>query len=155
MEDKTFYVTEEGLEKLKRDIEYAKTTERKDIAGRIASAKELGDLSENAEYSDAKEAQGLLESRIIDMEEQARNAKIIEKPTTSSVVVIGSTVDAENNEGVVQVFKIVGSNEANPIDGKISNQSPMGAALLGSKVGDVVEIKVPKGVTNFTVKKIS
>lgn len=155
MTDKENYVTPEGLEKLKSDLEYFKTTKRKDIASRIASAKELGDLSENAEYSDAKEEQALVESKILDLEETLRNVTIIQKPKGSKTVVIGSHIVITDPAGKQQDFDVVGSNEADPAAGKISNESPLGKAFLGHKVGDEVSVTVPKGAIVYTLKKVS
>ncbi len=155
MNQKTAYVSAEGLEKLQRELEYLKTTKRKDIANRIASAKELGDLSENAEYSEAKEEQGLVEGRILELEDILRNVELVKKPKQSSTVVIGTTVDVVDDSGNAHNFEIVGSNEADPSNGKISNESPIGSALLGNKVGETVEVTIPKGVVKYTVKKIS
>lgn len=152
--DKTIYSTQEGVEKLKAELEYLKTTKRKDIAGRIASAKELGDLSENAEYSDAKEEQGLTESRVLEIEEILRNIQVIKKPKKSSIVVIGSKLEVTLANGKEIVYEIVGSTEANPLEGKISNESPLGKALLGHKVDETVSVVVPKGTMTYTIKKI-
>lgn len=154
MDDKTIYLTEEGLTKLKNELNYLKTTKRKEIAGRIASAKELGDLSENAEYSAAKEDQSLMESRVLELEEQLRHVEIIVKPKTTSIVLIGSSIVVESDKKEF-TFEIVGSNEANPSSGKISNESPLGKSFLGKKVGDEVEVTVPKGKVTYTVKKIA
>lgn len=154
MTDKEIYVTPEGLEKIKGDLEYLKTTKRKEIAGRIASAKELGDLSENAEYSEAKEEQSLVESKVLELEETLRRVKLIQKPKGSTTVVIGSHIVVEDEAGQKREFDIVGSNEANPADGKISNESPLGKAFLGHKLNDVVTVIVPKGTTKYTIKKI-
>lgn len=154
MSMKTAYVSEEGLEKLKSELNYLKTTKRKDIAGRIATAKELGDLSENAEYSDAKEEQGLVESRILELEETLRHVELVKKPKKSTTVVIGTTVEVKSNDNTFS-FEIVGSNEADPGNGKISNESPLGSALLDKKVGDTAEVKAPSGVTQYTITKIS
>lgn len=155
MTDKTTYVTEEGLVKLKNELEYLKTTKRKEIAHRIASAKELGDLSENAEYSDAKEEQALMESRILDVEETLRHVEVIVKPKRSSVVVIGTVIEVSNADGQKQTFELVGSNESDPVTGKISNESPLGKAFLGHKVGDSVAVTIPRGATTYTINKIS
>ncbi|MFA5995453.1 MAG: transcription elongation factor GreA [Patescibacteria group bacterium] len=152
--DKTIYSTSEGLEKLQAELEYLKVSKRKDIAGRIASAKELGDLSENAEYSDAKEEQGLMEQRILEIEEILRNIQVIKKPKKTNLVVVGSKLEVEDNNKVKAVFEIVGSNEANPLEGKISNESPLGDAFLGHKVADTVRVNVPKGLLVYTIKKI-
>lgn len=155
MDDKATYVTKEGLAKLQSELEYLQTTKRKDIAGRIASAKELGDLSENAEYSDAKEEQGLVETRILELQETLRNVQIVSKPTKSTSVVIGSTIVVKNDEQKEFTYTIVGSNEADPSQGKISNESPIGKAFLGLKSGESVEIDVPKGKVRYTITKIS
>lgn len=155
MTDKTTYVTPEGLEKLKSDLEYLKTTKRKDIASRIASAKELGDLSENAEYSDAKEEQALVETKILEMEENLRNVQLITKAKGSKTVVIGSRIVVVDATDKQFTFDVVGSNEADPAGGKISNESPLGKAFLGHKVGDQVLVAVPKGTITYTLKKVS
>lgn len=154
MSMKPAYVSEEGLEKLKSELNYLKTTKRKDIAGRIATAKELGDLSENAEYSDAKEEQGLVETRILELEETMRHVELVKKPKKSSTVVIGTSVEVKTADKSF-TFEIVGSNEADPGNGKISNESPLGSALLGKKVGDSVDVKAPSGVIHYTITKIS
>ncbi|EKD76533.1 MAG: Transcription elongation factor [uncultured bacterium] len=155
MTDKEIYVTPEGLEKLKSELEYLKTTKRKDIAGRIATAKELGDLSENAEYSEAKEEQSLVESRVLELEETLRRVKMIEKNKSSKTVVIGSHITVSDKANKNHEFDIVGSNEADPANGKISNESPLGKAFLGHKVGDEVKVVVPKGTLLYTLKKIA
>ncbi|EKD78494.1 MAG: Transcription elongation factor [uncultured bacterium] len=155
MTDKEIYVTAEGLEKLKSDLEYFKTTKRKDIASRIASAKELGDLSENAEYSDAKEEQALVEGKILELEETLRNVTLIQKPKGSKTVVIGSHIAVVDPDGKQLEFDVVGSNEADPGAGTISNESPLGKAFLGRKVGDEVAVTVPKGTITYTLKKVS
>ncbi|MFA6474610.1 MAG: transcription elongation factor GreA [Patescibacteria group bacterium] len=155
MTNKETFVTPEGLEKLKSDLEYFKTTKRKDISSRIASAKELGDLSENAEYSDAKEEQVLVETKILELEEAIRNAKLITKAKGSKTVVIGSSITVTNPAGKELKYDVVGSNEADPANGKISNESPMGKAFLGHKVGDKVTVAVPKGNIIYTLTKVS
>lgn len=155
MTDKAIYVTKEGLEKLKTDLEYLKTTKRKEIANRIASAKELGDLSENAEYSEAKEEQSLVESKILELEETMRHVIVIAKAKGSTTVVIGSHIVVQSAAGQDQTFDIVGSNEAEPAAGKISNESPLGKAFLGHKLNDIISVTVPKGTSEYTIKKIS
>lgn len=155
MTDKDIYVTQEGLDKLKSELDYLKTTKRKDIAGRIASAKELGDLSENAEYSEAKEEQSLVESRILELEETLRRVKMIEKHTGSKIVVIGSHITVIDQNKEKREFDIVGSNEADPATGKISNESPLGRAFLGHQAGDDIKVSVPKGMVTYTLKKIA
>ena len=155
MTDKDIYVTPEGLEKLKSDLEYLKTTKRKDIASRIASAKELGDLSENAEYSDAKEEQALVETKILELEETLRSAKLITKSKGSKTVVIGSHITLNDASGKSHEFDLVGSNEADPTAGKISNESPMGKAVLGHAVGDEITVNLPESSVIYTLKKVS
>ncbi len=155
MTDKNIYLTADGLEKLKRDLEYYKTTKRKEIAGRIASAKELGDLSENAEYSEAEEEQSLVESKILELEETLRHVQMIQKPQGSKTVVIGSQITVKDVAGNNQTFHLVGSNEADPANGKISNESPLGKALLGHQVNDEVSVVVPKGTVVYTIKKVA
>ncbi|OHA09948.1 MAG: transcription elongation factor GreA [Candidatus Sungbacteria bacterium RIFCSPLOWO2_01_FULL_60_25] len=147
------YISAEGLEKLKRELEELKTTERRAIAERLEAAKALGDLSENAEYQEAKEAQSLNEGKIQELEEILREAVVIQKPTGTSAVQIGSTIRVHSRHGD-ETFTIVGSEEADPVGGKISNESPMGQAFLGKAVGDKVEIKTPGGTETYTVGKI-
>ena len=130
-----------------------KTAERRAIAERLEAAKALGDLSENAEYQEAKEAQSLNEGKIQDLEEMIREAVVIQKPTGTSAVQIGSTIEVHSRHGD-ETFTIVGSEEADPVGGKISNESPMGQAFLGKAVGDKVEIKTPGGVEPYKVAKI-
>jgi transcription elongation factor GreA len=148
------FITPEGLAKLKEELNHLKTVKRQEVAKRIQEAKELGDLSENAEYSDAKTEQAFTEGRIQEIEAVIRDAKIIEKDTSSSVVQIGSRILVKE-DGDEKEFNIVGSNEADPIKGFISNESPMGKAFLGRKIGDKVSIEVPKGIVNFEIVEIS
>lgn len=148
------YLTEEGFKKLKEELEYLRTIKRQEIAKRIHEAKELGDLSENAEYSAAKDAKAESEIRIGEIEKILKESSIIEEPKKIGVVQIGSTVEVENGAGS-HSFTIVGRNESNPVTGKISNESPLGAAFLGKKVGDNVIIKTPKGASNYKIKKIT
>lgn len=147
------YISEEGLEKLKQELQELKTTTRQEIAERLESSKALGDLSENAEYQEAKEAQSLNESRIAELEETLRNIVVIQKPTSISVVQIGSTVTVLRN-GVEERYMIVGTEEANPAGGRISNESPLGKAFLGKKVGETVMVKTPVGEAMYAVVRI-
>lgn len=146
------YLSEEGLEKLKKGVHELKTVKRQEIAARLEHAKTLGDLSENAEYQEAKEEQSLLESQIAEFEELVRNAVVIKGHRTDQVT-IGSTVKVRSDRGE-ESYTIVGSEEANPVEGKISNESPMGKMFLGHKVGDEVEVKTPAGVTAYRVVEI-
>ncbi len=147
------YISPEGLEKLKRELENLKTVVRRDIAERLESAKALGDLSENAEYQEAKEAQSLNEFKIQELEEMLRDVVVIHKPTDANSVQIGSTIEVESEHGR-ETFTIVGSEEADPLAGKISNESPMGKSFLNCVVGDVVAIKTPSGNTSYKIRKI-
>lgn len=148
------YISPEGLGKLKRELEELKTVERREIALRLEAAKALGDLSENAEYQEAKEAQSLNELKIQELEEILREAVVIQKPTNFATVQIGSTIEVYSEHGR-EVFTIVGSEEADPISGKISNESPMGRAFLGLAAGDTASIKTPSGSHAYRIKKIA
>ena len=157
MSDQVKYLTKDGFEKLKVELQYLKTEKRKEVAWRIQQAKELGDLSENAEYTEAKNEQAFLEGRIIELENIVKNAIIIEPSTSttpSTTVRIGSRFSVKTDAGTLLTLTLVGSQEADPKEGKISNESPMGRALLGHKVGDHVEIQAPKGIIVYTIDKI-
>jgi transcription elongation factor GreA len=140
-------ITPEGLEKLKQEIEHLSTTKRREVAERIKEAREFGDIAENAEYDDAKNEQALLEQRIAQLEERLRRATVIdEKDLGTDEVKVGSTVHVKDQKsGSSQKFQIVGSTEANPTEQKLSNESPIGKALLGHKRNDVVSVEVPRG----------
>ncbi len=141
----THYLSKEGLEELKVELTRLKKDETFEIAERLKKAKEFGDLSENSEYSEAKEAQAKLEARIFELEEVIRNAEIIKKsPGKKSVVHIGSTLTVSKNGDVVK-YTIVGSVEAKPEANLISNESPLGRSFLGKKIGEVVETTLPNG----------
>lgn len=145
---KQFYLTREGVDELKSELEDL-IAQRGPIAERIKSAREFGDLSENAEYSAARQEQERLESRIAEVEHILQNVEIISKPNGGSKVQLGSTVTLDN--GTTKQFQVVGTVEADPMNGKISDESPIGQALMGKKVGDTVEIKTP---TETQVHKI-
>ncbi len=147
------YLSQEGFEKLKKELHELKTIKRKEIIERIETAKELGDLSENAEYADAKEEQSFIEGKIMELEEMVNNAVIIEKDQKSGWVSIGSIIKIKSN-GEEKEYTIVGSNEADPVHGKISNESPLGQAFLGKRVGDEVEVTVPKGIIKYRIIEI-
>ena len=151
------YYTEEGFTKLRDELHQLKTVERPSISRQIAEARDKGDLSENAEYDAAKEAQGLLEMKIAKLEEVISNARIIdESQLTSDKVLILSKVKLMNI-GMKKEFlyTLVAENEANLREGKISVDSPIGKGLLGKKVGDIAEIQVPNGIMKFEVLEIS
>lgn len=148
------YVSAEGLERLKKELQQLKSVGRREAANRIEVAKALGDLSENAEYHEAKDALALLESRIFEIDEVIKNAQIIEEQGgKTGVVRVGSTVTVEVR-GLTKVFSIVGSNEADPGQGKISNESPIGVSLLGAKVGEEVEVVTPAGTVEYRIIKV-
>lgn len=149
-----YFLSEAKIAELKGELQELKTTGKSEIAERLARAKELGDLSENSEYFEAREEQMRLEQRIFELEQMLQNATVITKPHSKSTVVIGSSLEVEKN-GTAMKFHIVGSNEAKPEDGLISNESPLGKAFLGKHAGDSVTVKVPIGEVTYTVKKIS
>ena len=149
----TEYLSAEALEKVKQEVHMLKTVKRQEIAGRLEHAKSLGDLSENAEYQEAKEEQTLVEQRIAEFEERIREAVVMVRPTKTDKVSVGSTVRATSGKREI-VYTIVGSEEANPAAGKVSNESPLGKAFLGKKVGEHVEVKAPAGSTVYTVVEI-
>jgi transcription elongation factor GreA len=128
---------------------------RRSIAERIESAKSLGDLSENAEYQEAKDAQSQNEARIAELEDILRDAVLISSKHRTDVVDIGSTVEVEDGPSRRVSYTIVGSEEADPAQGKISNESPLGSAFLGKKIGDQVEVRIPAGARSFKIRAIS
>lgn len=151
------YLTKDGLTKFKQELKDLKTVKRKEIASRIQDAKELGDLSENAEYAEAKNEQAFSEGRIIELENIIKNATVINEDNHTNgndVVHIGATVTIKNEDGEKQ-YTIVGSNEVNPLKGFISNESPLGQALIGRKVGDKLELRAPKGLVEYKILKVS
>lgn len=156
MTEKKVVLTYDGLKKMEEELENLKTVRRKDVAEKIKEARGQGDLSENAEYDAAKEEQAEIEVRIVVLEKMLRNAEVIDDDEVSSEVIsVGSTItlfDIEYEEETV--YTIVGSAEADPLNGKISNESPVGLALLGRKTGDTVTIDTPSGLVSFNVVKI-
>ncbi|HHZ18966.1 MAG TPA: transcription elongation factor GreA [Firmicutes bacterium] len=154
--DKEILLTLEGLTKLEKELEYLKTVRRREVAERIKQALEFGDISENSEYEDAKNEQGFIEGRIIQLEKMLRNARVIDNSDVQTdVVSLGSKVvitDLELQEKLEYV--IVGSAEADPTQYKISNESPVGKALIGQKVGTVVEVDVPIGIRRYRIESI-
>lgn len=154
---KSVMLTEEGLRKLEEELEFLKGEKRKEIAEKIKVARSFGDLSENSEYDDAKNEQAILEARIATIEADLKNAVIIDESEISNEHVhVGSSVRLENlKSGTIASYRIVGSNEANPMEGKISDESPIGKGLLGFKQGDVVEIEIPVGTVSFKILEIS
>jgi len=140
-------ITQEGLEKLKEEIEYLTTIKRREVAERIKEAREFGDIAENAEYDDAKNEQALLEQRIAMLEERLRRSEVIDgKAVDTTEVGVGTMVHVKDQKsGDSQKFHIVGSAEADPTEQKLSNESPIGSALMGHKRNEVVSVDVPRG----------
>lgn len=147
-------ITKEGYDKLKNELEELKTVKRREIANRIQKAKDMGDLSENAEYSEAKDAQAFNEGRIGELTQMIKTLTIVEGTNGKGVIGMGSKVVAKVN-GKEKEYEIVSFNEADPLAGKISNESPLGTAFLGKKKGETVTVTTPKGEMEYTIKKIS
>lgn len=150
---KKYVMTYEGVKKLEEELEYLKTVKRKEITEKIKVALSFGDLSENSEYDDAKNEQAFVEGRIVQLENMLKNATIIdESEIPTDIVSIGSIVKLKDFEFDEEVeYIMVGSAEADPINNKISNESPVGRGLIGKKVGDIVEIQVPDGVSKYQI----
>ena len=157
MPEKKVVLTYEGLKKMEDELEELKTVRRKEVAEKIKEARGQGDLSENAEYDAAKEEQGEIESRIAVLEKMLRNAEVIDDEEVSSdIISVGSRVKVYDNDFDEEVlYTIVGSAEADPMENKISNESPVGRGLLGHKIGDEITIETPDGELMFRVVDIS
>jgi transcription elongation factor GreA len=153
---KDVILTPEGLENLKKEIEYLSTTKRREVAERIKEAREFGDISENSEYDDAKNEQAMLESRIATLEDKLRSASVIDaSELDANVVRVGSQVYVTDEKGKKLAYTIVGSTEADPSANRLSNESPVGKALVGHKKGDKVKVLLPSGKQReLTVTKI-
>jgi transcription elongation factor GreA len=155
-QEKVFPMTREGKEKLEQELEYLKAVKRKEVVERIKIARGFGDLSENSEYDSAKEEQAFVEGRVTTLENMIRNAKIIEGEADTSTVSLGRTVTfTELPNGDEETYTIVGSAEADPFEGKISNDSPIAKSLLGRKVEDEVTVQTPGGEMLVKIVKIS
>ncbi len=147
-------LTKQGLQKVKEELKYLKIEKIPELAKKIADAKELGDLSENAEYQDAKDEQGMVAKKIMELEEILRNVTVYDKDNINTTEVeIGNKVVVETGSGTIE-FEIVGTNEVNPVKGKISNESPLGQQMIGKKKGDEIEISVPKGRVKYKILDI-
>jgi transcription elongation factor GreA len=146
-------ISREGYEKLKKELDYLINVKRKEIAERIQKAKEMGDLSENAEYSEAKDAQAFNEGRIAELTQMLKNLTVVENGNSKEVVGMGSTVKVKAN-GEEKEYTIVSFNEADPMAGKISNESPLGKAFLGKKKGEKVVVNTPKGEVEYEIVEI-
>ncbi len=151
---KQYHLTKDGLAELKAELAQL-IARRSEIAEDIASARSQGDLSENAEYHEAKEEQGRNEGRIEEIENILASAEVIEIPKDDNKVRLGSKVELKNQKGKTKEFQIVGTVEADPLNGKVSDESPIGQALLGKKEGEEVEIKTPADTTTYKIVDIS
>jgi transcription elongation factor GreA len=153
---KDVILTPEGLENLKKEIEHLSTTKRREVAERIKEARDFGDISENSEYDDAKNEQAMLESRIATLEDKLRSASVIDATELSKDVVrVGSQVHVKDEKGKEFAYTIVGSTEADPSASRLSNESPVGKALVGRKNGESVKVTLPSGKQReLTVTKI-
>ena len=160
MAERQFFVTEEGLQALEKELEYLKTVRRKEVAEKIKVALSFVDLSENSEYDEAKNDQAIMEARIADVEVMLKNAVVInESELNNETVHIGSKIEVEIETAAgrksTRDFKIVGSNEADPRNGKISDESAVGKALIGAKVGQTVDVETPAGISKYQIITIS
>ncbi|MEG0614810.1 MAG: transcription elongation factor GreA [Oscillospiraceae bacterium] len=157
MAGKNMQMSKEGYDKLEKDLEYLITVKRAEVAQKLKEARAFGDLSENAEYDEAKNEQGILEAKIAEMEMTVANASVVDNSQLSNDEVgVGSVVklkDVELDE--IEILQIVGSTEADPDNGKISDESPIGIAVLNKKVGDVVEVIAPVGIIKMKIMEIS
>ncbi|MBM3148408.1 MAG: transcription elongation factor GreA [Chloroflexi bacterium] len=155
MSQKKILVTEEGLSKLKAELEHLVSVKREEVAAKIKRAREMGGTENNAEYEDAKNEQAFVEGKILMLENTLKNAIVIEAAVVPGVVELGDKVLIQNQDGKIDQFTIVGSAESNPANGKISNESPVGRALLGKKVGNEVEVQTPAGKLKLLIIEVS
>jgi len=155
MAQKKILLTQDGLIKIERELEHLKTVRRPEVADKIKRAREMGGTENNAEYEDAKNEQSFIEGKILTHENTIKNATIIEAAVSPDIVELGDSIVIENQDGKVEQFTIVGSAEANPTEGKISNESPVGRSLLGKKVGDTVKVKIPAGTLDLRIIEVS
>ncbi len=151
MSEQPIYVTRDGLKKLEDELEYLRTVKRAEVAQRLHDAMGEGDIDENAEYDDAKNEQSFVEGRILTLETMVKNAVIIQEGKGRDQVGLGSTVTIAEEGGDPETYHLVGSAEADPRQGRISNESPLGRALLGKRVGDKVTYTAPAGTLSFQI----
>ena len=155
MAEKEIIITQEGLARLQSELEHLLSVRRQEVAAKIKRAREMGGTENNAEYDDAKNDQAFVEGRILMLENIVRNAVAIESPASPGIVELGNKVLIQNQDGKIEQFTIVGSAEANPVGGRISNESPVGKALLGKRIGDEVEVPTPAGVLKLKILEVS
>lgn len=154
--EKKIVLTNEGFQKFEKELEELKSVKRKEVAAKIKVALSFGDLSENSEYDEAKNEQAMIEARIVQLETMLRNVQVInEAEISTDVINIGSVVSIkEVDSDEIETYHIVGSSEANPLDGKISDESPIGKTLISHKTGDIVEVETPSGLIKFKIISI-
>ncbi len=155
MGQKKILITQEGLAKLQSELEHLLSVRRQEVASKIKRAREMGGTENNAEYEDAKNEQAFVEGRILTLENIVKTATVIESPALPGVVEVGDKILIQNQDGKIEQFIIVGSAEANPVEGKISNESPVGKALLGKKIGDEIEVATPAGTIKLLIMDVS
>lgn len=151
MSEKVQYLTLDGRRKLEKELEYLETVKRREVAQNLQSAIEEGDLRENAGYTESKRQQGLVEGRILDIRAILKNAKLLDEDQQSETVQLGSRVTVAEEGRDSETYQIVGAPEADPIEGRISNESPLGAALIGHRPGDTIEVNTPGGTISFKI----
>ncbi|HEY8495855.1 MAG TPA: transcription elongation factor GreA [Limnochordales bacterium] len=157
MQDKEILLTAEGLAKLEKELEHLKTVRRREVAARIKQALEFGDISENSEYDDAKNEQAFIEGRILQLEKMLRHARVIDEADgPSDVVTLGARVRLRDLQFGDEVeYQVVGSAEADPFNNRISNESPVGQAIMGKRPGTIVEVKAPAGVLKYEILEVT
>jgi transcription elongation factor GreA len=155
MAQKKIHITKSGMTKLETELNSLVTVRRPEVAEKIKNAREMGSTENNAEYDDAKNEQAFVEGRILLLENLLRNASVIEGRSTAGVVNVGGNVLIQNQDGKIEQFTIVGSAEADPLDGKISEESPVGRSLLGKKTGDTVRVNTPAGQMKLQILEVS
>ena len=156
IKDREIILTAEGRAQLEEELHYLENEKREEVGERIRVAREFGDISENSEFDDAKEEQARLETRILEIEAILANAVISDLPKRNTKIMVGNIVTLTSEDGSERIVQVVGSSEAKPAEGKISNESPLGAAMLGKKKGEIVSFTTPSGKTNtYTVTKIT
>jgi transcription elongation factor GreA len=155
MGQKEIRITQEGLANLEKELHHMVTVRRPEVAEKIKRAREVGGTENNAEYDDAKNEQAFIEGRILMLENIVKNAMVIESPVLPDVVELGNKVLIQNQDGKIEQYTIVGSTESNPVDGRISDESPVGRSLLGKKIGNTVEVNTPAGIFSLKIIEIS